>query len=96
MDGGVVCPNLSDHALTKVREFYREKSQSIPVQCVVSVGAGVFSAEQLGCVDVQNYLTFGTHWQNPPEAVERLRNMITLSISAAVRANDVCLTRKRS
>lgn len=92
MDGGVVCPNLSGHALSKVREFYREENQSIPVQCVVSMGAGVFSAEQLGSVDVQNYLTFGTHWQNPPEAVERLRNMITLSISAAVRVDNVCLT----
>ena len=53
----MICPNLSDHALTKVQEFYRERNQSIPVQCVVSVGAGVFAAEQLGCVDVQDYLT---------------------------------------
>ena len=85
VDGGTVCANLCDHALTRVQEFYHERKLSVPVRCVVSIGAGVFSPEQLGCVDVHEYLTFGTHWQNPTEAVERLRNVITLSMSAAVR-----------
>jgi len=90
VDGGTICANLCDHALTRVQEFYHERRLNVPVRCVVSVGAGVFSPEQLGSVDAQEYLIFGTHWQNPTEAVERLRNLITLNSSAAVRIDNIC------
>ena len=60
------------------REAQRDR-----VALVVSVGAGIFPAEDLGSTDAQQFLFFGKHWfKSKSGPFQTVENLITLLIKA--------------
>ena len=53
------------------------------VALVVSIGTGIFPAEELGNTDAQQFLFFGKHWfKSRAGPFQRVENLITLLIKA--------------
>ena len=83
VDGGTLCSNLCDHALTRIREFCKRGEEG-RIGCVVSIGSGIYAPEELGCVDAHQYLSCDTPWDNPMDGQKRVMNIIVLQLSANV------------
>lgn len=81
VDGGTLCSNLCDHALTRIRDFCKQKEEG-QIGCVVSVGTGVFAPKELGFMDARQYLTADSHWDNPVNGQKMVVNIVTLQLSA--------------
>ena len=56
VDGGVLANNPCIDGLTKIQEFYKERSIEFPVACVVSLGSGICPMQELGSVDFHVFL----------------------------------------
>lgn len=48
VDGGVLANNPSEYGLTAIQNFHRENHLKLSIACVVSLGTGIFPAEDLG------------------------------------------------
>lgn len=85
VDGGVLANNPCDYGLTAIQNYYRQRGIDLPIALVVSVGTGIYPAEELGRVDAHEFLFFGKHWFNATDTLrKRTRNLISL-LSNAVR-----------
>ena len=84
VDGGVLANNPCDSGLTAIQNFYRLQGERLLISIVVSVGTGVYPAEELGKVDAQEFLFFGKHWFKLGMLRDRATNLISL-LSNAVR-----------
>ena len=75
VDGGVLVQNPSMAGLARVQQHYRYKG--LPVSLVVSIGTGVSPDRDLGSVDAQDFLSFGSHWFDR-EQKQKPGNLATL------------------
>ncbi len=90
VDGGVLANNPCDYGLTAIQNFYRRRGEQLPIALVVSVGTGIYPAEELGRIDAHEFLFFGKHWFNASDTLrKRAQNLISL-ISSAVSNSTVC------
>ena len=59
-------------------------AQGDSVALVVSIGTGIFPAEELGSTDAQQFLYFGKHWfkskSGPLQTVENLLTLLTKAV----------------
>jgi len=51
VDGGVLCNNPTQQAVTAIQNYYWEKGEKLPISLIVSVGTGICPNEELGSVD---------------------------------------------
>ena len=58
IDGGVICNNPTEYGLTAIQNFFRQQGKRLPIALVVSIGTGVYPAEELGSIDL--FLGIGT------------------------------------
>ena len=78
VDGGVLVQNPSMAGMARVQQHYQSKGyRGVPVSLVVSIGTGIPPDRDLGCVDAQDFLSFGTHWFDG-EQKEKPGNLGTL------------------
>ena len=97
MDGAVLANNPCEYALTAINNYYRGKRgvvahndnssygyQKEGVSLVMSIGTGLFPAEELGNTDAQQFLFFGSHWFKPKKSgpVKTVENLIKLLVQA--------------
>ncbi len=83
VDGGVLANNPSDYGLTAIQNFYRRRGEQLPIAVVVSVGTGIYPAEELGRIDAHEFLFFGKHWFSASDTLKkRTQNLISLITSA--------------
>ena len=79
VDGGILANNPSASGLTKIQDFYRSRSQRLPISVIVSVGSGKLPDDELGSVDAHEFLYFGKHWFDFKEHLSsRAKNLTTL------------------
>ena len=89
VDGGVLANNPCDFGLTEIQNFYRAQKKKLKIALVVSVGSGVFPAEELGKVDAQEFF-FGKHWFNFKDTIKsRAQNLLAL-LTTAVSPGLLC------
>lgn len=63
----------------------RQLGQKLDIALVVSVGSGIFPAEDLGKTDAQESLYFGKHWLKAGLTIKaRAKSLVTL-LTTAVR-----------
>ena len=82
VDGGVLANNPCDCGLTAIQNFYRLQGDQLRISIVVSIGTGVYPAQELGQIDAQEFLFFGMHWFHLSKLKEKARNLITLLANA--------------
>ncbi len=92
VDGGILANNPSDSGLTAIQNFYRLEGKKLPIALVVSIGTGVYPAEKLGNVDVQEFLFFGKRWFNLDKLRRRAQNLMSLLSNAVSHARVLLLT----
>ena len=84
VDGGVLANNPSDCGLSAIQDFHRKQHIDLPIALIVSIGTGIYPAEELGRVDAHEFLFFGKHWFNFTDTLKkRTQNLVSL-ISNAV------------
>lgn len=88
IDGGILANNPSDHGLTVIQNYYQRLEQRLDIAAIVSIGAGSFPADELGCTDVHEML-LGMKMLNIQAIQKRARNLMTL-LSNAVRYTALC------
>lgn len=98
VDGGVLANNPCEYGLTAINNYYRgdrgqlthnvntfQRTKKEEVSLVVSVGTGIFPAEELGNTDAHQFLFFGKHWfksrAGPVKRVENLIKLLTQAVS---------------
>ena len=93
VDGGVLANNPCDYGLTAIQNYYRQRGIDLPIALVVSVGTGIYPAEELGRVDAHEFLFFGKHWFNATDTLrKRTRNLIALlSNAVSLVCTTVCV-----
>ena len=84
VDGGVLAQNPSDIGIARIQEYYQAKGLKLPVSLVVSIGTGIPPDKELGSVDVQDYLSFGSHWFDG-EHTSKIKNLLTIMTKAVSR-----------
>lgn len=72
IDGGVICNNPTEYGLTAIQNFFRQQGKRLPIALVVSIGTGVYPAEELGSIDL--FLGIGTLTR----IKQRTQNLISL------------------
>ena len=83
VDGGVLANNPCDFGLTAIQNFFRTQEKKLKIALVVSVGSGVYPAEELGKVDAQEFFFFGKHWFNFKDTIKsRAMNLMSLLTNA--------------
>jgi len=98
VDGGVLVNNPSGGALTVIQEMYSRKSMKIPISLMVSIGTGILPDNKLGSVDVQAFLSFGSHWFNAEDRLfsraANLKTLLSIAVSVVVlfcfSAHKIC------
>lgn len=69
----------------------RQLGEKLDIALVMSVGSGIYPAEELGKTDAQEFLYFGKHWLKAGHAIKaRAKSLITL-LTTAVSAHAFCL-----
>jgi calcium-independent phospholipase A2 len=113
VDGAVLANNPCEYALTAINNYFRGNreqvvynvnrsadSQRDRVALVMSIGTGVFPAEDLGSTDAQQFLFFGKHWfKNKSGPFQTVENLITLLTKALMESESVaenCQSRLQS
>ena len=48
VDGGVLANNPCQDGLSRIQQFYQERGRRLSVACMVSVGSGIYPAEEMG------------------------------------------------
>jgi calcium-independent phospholipase A2 len=90
VDGGVLANNPSETGLTAIQTFHHSQGSHLPIALVVSIGSGIYPAEALGKIDVQDFLFFGKQWLNFKDTVrKRAKNLIQLLSNALVESETV-------
>ena len=84
IDGGVICNNPTEYGLTAIQNFFRQQGKRLPIALVVSIGTGVYPAEELGSIDL--FLGIGTITRFK----QRTQNLISLLGNAVSRR--LCLS----
>ena len=65
--------------------MYRQIGQKLDIALVVSLGSGIFPAEELGKTDAQEFLYFGRHWLKAGHSIKsRAKSLITLLTTAVM------------
>ena len=77
VDGGVLAQNPTLFGISRIEEHYYAKGQGLPMSLVVSMGTGIPPDVELGNVDAQEFLSFGSHWFSG-ELSKRIGNLGTL------------------
>ena len=96
MDGGLLAQNPSTVGIARIQEYYQTKGQTLPVSLVVSIGSGVFPDRELGSLDAQDFLMFGSHWfdEEHPKKISTLRTVLTNAVSvhtSTIEYTALCL-----
>ena len=61
----------------------RQQGAKLSVALVVSIGSGIFPAEELGKVDAHQFLFFGKHWLKAGyEIRKQAKNLLSLLTTA--------------
>ena len=81
--------NPADYGLTVIQNFHQYQGQTLDIACVVSIGTGIFPAEELGNTDVHEMFT-GKNILNIQMLQRRARNLLTL-LTNAVRMKIMTL-----
>ena len=70
--------------LLRIEEFHQARGEKLPVSLVVSLGSGTYPPKQLGSINAQQYLYFGTHWLNliKQQSLHEIRNLAELLSNA--------------
>jgi hypothetical protein len=90
VDGGVLANNPSESGLAAIQNFHHSRGTRLPIALVVSVGSGIYPAEEVGRIDVQDFLFFGRQWLSVHDTVKsRARNLIQLLTNALVESETV-------
>ena len=72
-----------------------DHSKRDSVALVMSIGTGIFPAEELGNTDAQKFLFFGKHWfkrAGPFQSVENLITLLTNAVSEETTGSLSCTT----
>ena len=94
MDAGVLANNPCESGLTRIQQFYRRHDKKLPISLVVSIGTGTYLGEELGNIDVRDFLFPGKHWLNIRDwLTSRAQNFLTLLTTAVCGQHmSVCFT----
>ena len=79
VDGGVICNNPTEDALTAIQGFFRQQGKKLPIALVVSVGTGIYPDKELGSIDLFLGVQAITHIK------QRVQNLISLLEEAVCR-----------
>ena len=90
VDGGVLANNPCDYGLTAIQNYHRERGLDLPISLVVSVGTGIYPAEELGRVDAHEFLFFGKHWFSFTDTLKRRAQSLISLLSNAVSSKSSC------
>ena len=89
MDGGVLVQNPSMAGTARIQEYYQSLGyRGMPVSLVVSLGTGIPPGRDLGNIDAQDILSFGSHWFEKAQK-QKPRNLVKL-IGNAVSSQRRC------
>ena len=91
VDGGILAQNPSSTVLTSIHNYYYSRNQKLPISMVVSIGSGHFPDDDIGNINVTEYLHLGKHWLHILSGLSSRVKSLTKLISRAVSSMHVFL-----